>query len=320
MEASASTTHRISLRSLVSRFSGNPVIVKELRSRMRGARAFLLITIYLILLSGLVSAIFFSYISLNSNPTITTDMIQNLGKTIFGVVIGLELCMVCFVAPALTASAISSERERQTYDILRTTLLSERAFVLGKLGSALTYLVLLLVVAFPLQALAYLLGGVNLEELLISFSMLLVTGLALCSLSIFISSISHRVVGSTVISYVATGMVIFGLPLLIYIVYIIGMGTALSTGSNITAAQQSHVEGILLVVGWLLVSLNPVASAIATEIILYENQSFISIMVPLTNGGSVFILSPWIMYLILLLLFSLAFIWGSIRFVRRRDH
>mgnify|MGYP001061605246 CR=1 FL=1 len=318
MEASARASRRLSLRSLVSRLSENPVIVKEMRSRMRGLRAFLLITIYLLLLSGLVSAIVFSFISLNTRPTITTDQTQDLGKTIFSVVIGLELCMVCFVAPALTASSIAAERERQTYDILRTTLLSARALVLGKLGSAMIYLVLLLVISFPLQAVAYLFGGVNLEELLIAFAILLVTGLALCSMSLFISSITQRVVSSTVISYVATGLIIFGLPILIYTVFILGMNMAF-TSANAPPDQQRLVEIILLVIGWFIVSLNPIATAIVTEIIMLENQSFLSIDVPLSNGVSVLILSPWIMYLIFHLLLSLVFIWRSIRRVRRRE-
>ncbi|MBK8024641.1 MAG: hypothetical protein IPK19_25260 [Chloroflexi bacterium] len=60
----------------------------------------------------------------------------------FGIV-GIELILILFIAPAFTAGAITGERERQTYDLLQTTLLSKATFVIGKLESALGYIVLL---------------------------------------------------------------------------------------------------------------------------------------------------------------------------------
>lgn len=45
-----------------------------------------------------------------------------------------------WIAPALTAPAIARERERGTFDLLRTTLLTERSIILGKLGGCLVQL------------------------------------------------------------------------------------------------------------------------------------------------------------------------------------
>ena len=47
------------------------------------------------------------------------------GKAIFGLIVWLELVMISFTAPALTSGAIALERERQTFDLLKVTLLNK---------------------------------------------------------------------------------------------------------------------------------------------------------------------------------------------------
>ena len=81
-------------------------------------------------------------------------------------VTAVELGLICLLAPALTADLISGERERQTLDLLLVTPLSRRQIVIGKLVAALGSLLLLIVLALPIQALAVLIGGIGLEELL----------------------------------------------------------------------------------------------------------------------------------------------------------
>lgn len=59
-----------------------------------------------------------------------------------------------WIVPALTAATIARERELGTLDLLRTTLLSERSIVLGKLASILLQLwpgILLLILLAPFQ-------------------------------------------------------------------------------------------------------------------------------------------------------------------------
>ena len=164
------------LRLTLNAIRDNPVILKELRSRMRGSRALIIMTVYLTLLSCIVGLVYAGLASSSGTNLGNIILPQVAGKSVFGVVVGIELLMVCFLAPALTAGAIAAERERQTFDLLRTTLLPTRALVLGKLFSAMSFLLLLLVAGFPIQSLAFILGGVSVEEVLVSFLLLLVTG------------------------------------------------------------------------------------------------------------------------------------------------
>ena len=71
---------------------------------------------------------------------------------------------MCFVAPALTATAISSERERGTYDILRVSLITPWQIVRGKLTAPLGYTFLLIFSTLPLLSLPLILGGIEIAE------------------------------------------------------------------------------------------------------------------------------------------------------------
>src|SRR5438876_11937537 len=118
-----------------------PGVLKELRGRMRGMRAFVVLTVYLTLMSGFVTLLYVLNASWMSNPGSAAG--ANIGRLLCAGIVGTELFLVTFIAPTFTAGAISGERERQTYDLLRTTLLPARSLVLGKLVSALSYVFLL---------------------------------------------------------------------------------------------------------------------------------------------------------------------------------
>jgi hypothetical protein len=83
--------------------------------------------------------------------------------TVLGIVVWLLGMALPWIAPALAAATIARERELGTFDVLRTTLLSERAIVLGKLGACLVQLwpgILLLVLLSPFQIIGAMGGSV----------------------------------------------------------------------------------------------------------------------------------------------------------------
>ncbi|MFQ9208670.1 MAG: ABC transporter permease [Clostridium fessum] len=63
--------------------------------------------------------------------------------------------------PALTASSISGERERQTLELMLTTTMEPRDMVLGKLASSLVTMLVLAVSALPVQALVFVYGALR---------------------------------------------------------------------------------------------------------------------------------------------------------------
>jgi ABC-type transport system involved in multi-copper enzyme maturation permease subunit len=299
-------------RPFIGWLKANPVVLKELRSRMRGSRAFWMLTAYLVLLSIGMIVILLGYAA--SERSGAGGFIRPvIGKALFGMAFGLELLTISFIAPALTAGAISSEREQNTIDLLRTTLLSARAMVLGKLFTSLSYLILLLFTALPFQSLAFLFGGIATEEVLISILLLFVTSLAFCSMGLFFSSFLRRTLMSTALSYGCAVLLVFGLPMAL----ILGLVMFGRFFPGLSQDPNSSMIVFLLLIGWILVSVNPIATAILSELLFLQEQALFTFSYPLPEGETLTIISPWISYSFTYLIISFLLIWLSIRMVRR---
>ena len=164
------------------------VSIKELRGRMRGRRAFVVLTVYLLLL-GLFAFAIYVYLKSQAAQVVVsniggvtrdfpgmpfpggqtlgngTALSAGIGHGIFGGLLLLETLLVLVLAPAFTTGAISLEREKQTIDMLVTTPLSTLGMVVGKLFSALVYVLLLIIASIPLASLVFVFGGVGPEDL-----------------------------------------------------------------------------------------------------------------------------------------------------------
>ena len=198
--------------------------VKELRGRMRGRRAFVILTIYLLLLGGFAlmieTLIERSYATGFGNSSAFAS--PAIGQAIFAALLMLMTLQVVFLAPSSTAGAISLEREKQTLELLITTPISSLAIVVGKLLSALVYLFLLILASIPLMAVVFVFGGVAPEDMVYGYLVLVVTALGLGSFGLFCSSLVKRTTASTAIT-------IFGvLALTIGTVFILGFWQAMT--------------------------------------------------------------------------------------------
>ena len=300
-------------------FTLNPVVVKELRGRMRGARAFIVMTIYLVLLSGFVVFLYYLY-SASTASAFSASQRGLVGKFVFGGVVGIELLLVCFIAPAFTVGSISGERERQTYDLLRTTLLPARSLVLGKLASALVYVFLLLFAAVPLQSLAFLLGGVVLEELVLATLLLVACAFLFSAAGVYFSSLMRRTLGATVLTFGFVLISLLALPLLL--IPILAFGSAFSAFGSPSVA----VQAVLLYTGLVLAATNPIATMIVTEVMIMDQASGMWYMsVPLSDpttgivGLTAYIPSPWMLFTVFAFALGAILVLLAIMNVSRRE-
>ena len=286
----------------------NPVTVKELRSRMRGRRAFIVLTVYLLLMSGFITILYLLYASAASQPYGLDP--RQAGKTIFGAVTGIQVLLVVFIGPSFTAGAISGEKERQTYELLRTTLLSANSLVMGKLISALSYVFLLILAAVPLQSIAFLLGGVSLLELLLTQSLILVSAVAFALLGLFFSALMRSTLAASVVTFASALMLTLGLPAAAMVVIPI-VGTML-TGPATTPLT----EVVLVYLGLALATTNLPATIIISEVLLIQEDALL-LTTETIAGYTVYLFSPWTVYLVLYILLSLFLYLGAVRRVRR---
>lgn len=202
----------------------NPIIVKELRSRMRGPRAFITLTVTL-LLTGAVMYGMLQLVSAMSRNYGTTIMSAQVGQVLLAALSFLELVMICAITPAVTAGTISGEREKQTYEMLQATPLSPASLVWGKLVSALSYVFLLLFAAVPLGSVVFIFGGVVARDMLKALAVLMVLAVAFGVLGLFMSALFGRTGRATVASFLVVLVLVF-LPL------VIGFATALVPNST----------------------------------------------------------------------------------------
>ncbi len=297
-------------------FRVNPVMLKELRGRMRGVRAFIVLTIYLGLMSAFTTLLYLVFTASSVQST-GSGAIGAIGRVLFIGLVGIELLLIIFIAPAFTAGAITGERERQTYDLLRTTLLASPSFVIGKLESALGYILLLLFSAIPLQSIAFLFGGVTELELVLSFVVLAITAVTLGTVGIFFSAITPRTLSASVRSYTVALAVTFGIPVLLSFPLLNAfVNTAIGFGSGISTSPL--VETVFIYLGLVLVSLNPVATSLVSQQLLADRQVLGLWTVTLSSDGSTIpMLSPWISFTVFYLVISTVLIVLAVREMRK---
>ncbi|NJL93792.1 MAG: ABC transporter permease subunit, partial [Anaerolineae bacterium] len=270
-------------------FFSNPVILKELRGRMRGPRAFVVLTGYLILVGGFTLLL---YLGMTRVSQVSTDQIDGgeIGRVLFTGVVGIQLFLVTFIAPAFTAGAISGERERQTFDLLRTTLLPASNLVMGKLISALAYVFLLLLSGIPLLSLSFILGGTDVPDILISILVLMVMAIFLGTAGVYFSAATKRTLPASIATYGVALLVVVGLALIAQIV------VALTQTLLDNADLSQDAEWVVLIVRGVFICLNPVATLQVTRDYLVAEQNPWTFTYTFSGGETATIPSPWIAF------------------------
>ncbi|MEO0596625.1 MAG: hypothetical protein AAF126_10975 [Chloroflexota bacterium] len=294
-------------------FHFNAVSVKELRGRMRGVRSFAIITVFLLLMGAFVVLLYLTQVPrLNETDVIITG---NLGQLLFFGVVGVELLLIVFIVPALTAGAITGERERKTYDLLQTTLLSAPAFIVGKMESALGYIVLLLLSAIPLQSVAFLFGGISQTEVIVTFILLMATALLLGALGMFFSALTDKTMASTVRVYTVAIVIVFGLPLVSLLFFQGAFANAVNEiGVQAPSAAQ---EATLIYSDMIWSSLNPITSAFYTQQMITAQQEIFLLDVELQNNTFIPVVAPWIITTILYIAGTAFLLLLAVRRMRR---
>jgi ABC-type transport system involved in multi-copper enzyme maturation permease subunit len=202
------------------------IMVKELRGRMRGRRAFVILTVHVLLLAAFAwmferinEESIASYGSYGGQATYAS---ASVGRGVFLGLLMLQTLMVAVLAPAATAGAISSEREHQTLELLTVTPISSLAIVLGKLLSALAWVFVLVLASIPVTALVFVFGGVAPDDVVRGYAVLFATVIGLGSIGIFFSALTRRTGASTGLTFVAT----LGLTIGTFFVFVFLSSTA----------------------------------------------------------------------------------------------
>lgn len=186
----------------------NPIIVKELRARMRGGRVYLILSGYLLGLSAVCYGVLriFQGQAFNGMAIVSA----HVGQGLFAALALAMTLLITFLTPALTAGAISGEREQLTYDLLIATPLRPGRILSGKLIAALWYVLLLMFAVVPLGSVVLIFGGVAPRDLLKALLLLLLTALATGMLGLLCSAIARRTLRATIMAYLIIMAIVVG--------------------------------------------------------------------------------------------------------------
>jgi len=182
------------------------IMVKELRSRMRGRRAFIVLTLYLAVLALITYGVYVVVAPVARAAGGGLGIGQAnasafIGQSIFAVLSVFQLILVSMIAPAFTAGQISLEREKQTLDLLMTTPLRPGAIIIGKLLTALAFVVLMIVAAIPICAIVLMYGGASVDDIIRQQVVLLAVAVGFGAVGIFASALMQRTQAATVVAY-----------------------------------------------------------------------------------------------------------------------
>ncbi|MCA1595919.1 MAG: hypothetical protein LC772_05800, partial [Chloroflexi bacterium] len=183
-------------RSGVLEILRNPVLAQEMRSRMRGARAYWILLAYLTAVTVVLGIAACTATSQASGSGFAAD-----GSPLLGPLIAVQAALLALIAPAVTCGAVTLEREHQRYDLLAVTRLDAATMLAGKLAAALAFLLLCLLSSMPLAFAAASYGSVSPADILSAYFLLAIEALVLGTVGLFWSTATRSTIVSTALTY-----------------------------------------------------------------------------------------------------------------------
>ncbi|MBI3735592.1 hypothetical protein HY256_03655 [Candidatus Sumerlaeota bacterium] len=217
----------------------NPLLVREIRRRMRGKLFSWSLIAYVLALGGVSCVIMFgSYPAVSMAHVSLREMSQQVGKigeTLYWGMCFVEGFIALFIAPMLTAGLATQEKEKDTFDFLRVTTLHARTFVSGCLLTTASFLLLIFSCTLPILGLTFIFGGVSMAQIL-SFNVLIfLAAMAISAWGVFNST-----------SYQRSRAVHGSLVVILFIAFYFGQRIATLFTTRIMAPFSSAVGGTWL--------------------------------------------------------------------------
>ena len=178
----------------------NPIVKKDLKVISRSMKIAWGVFIYEMVLALIFFFAIYIIFDAASSYGYTSDYQDFMA--LFPVIAGAEFCIIALIMPIITASAISGEKEKQTFDLLMTTVMTPRAIVRGKVESAVIRMMVFIVGSIPLMALSFTIGGLEWWNLLVTMIAFLVFAILTGSIGIFASTLTKKSITAIILTYV----------------------------------------------------------------------------------------------------------------------
>lgn len=198
-------------RTLSSRLKNaryeNPVVTKELRSRMRGARAHQIMLAYVLIMGICLFCVYYSqWTNMSGSADPQRWFRARLGFQMFSSLTWLQAILIGLIAPSLTSGCITIEKEQQTIEMLSLTTLSARNIIVGKLMSGFLFVLMLLACSLPLAGMCLMFGSISPAEIIVTYLILAAWAFLFSSIGVFYSSQFKKTAAASLAAFGTVGI------------------------------------------------------------------------------------------------------------------
>lgn len=183
-------------------YFGNAAATRDQRIQLRGSKAAVLFTVYLVLMAFVLAL---AYDSALGRADASLASAQNNLQTFYYTTLSCLGAVITVVAPAVGAFAVVTEKQRRSLDLVFSAPVEPKYYLVGKLISAYRYVWLLLILALPFCAVSVTLGGATWTQLFITFLLFSLYGLVCVAFGLVFSTMCARPIPALCWTYVAIG-------------------------------------------------------------------------------------------------------------------
>lgn len=176
----------------------NPIIKRDVRVQSRSMKICWGVFAYELVLA---LVFFLAMTIIRQNSMYSTANLYSSLVVLYPVLSVAQLVILGLIVPVRTASAISGEKERQTFDIMMTTGMTPFSIIMGKVMTAILQSMFFVVASMPVMALSFVVGGMSWSYLFWFIAVALLMSFFAASIGILCSSLCKRSVGAVIMSY-----------------------------------------------------------------------------------------------------------------------
>lgn len=219
----------------------NPIVKKDVKVQSRSMKICFGVFAYELILA---LVFFLAMFVIEENNIYSNGNIYGELVALYPVLGITQIGILGVIVPVRTASSISGERERQTFDIMMTTGMTPFSVIAGKVMTAIVQSMLFVAASLPIMALTFVVGGVPWSYLIYFFAIALLASFFSASIGILCSSLCKKSVSAVIMSYGFYLLFFVGtfLPAILYGVY----STNLFYANSVLSTGYSYGENIYL--------------------------------------------------------------------------
>lgn len=275
----------------------NPILERELKTRMRTWKTSILLTVFLGLIAGILTLFFLANSASSAfgaygfDPSIISTIYDFLAMTL--------IIMLMIIIPVFTATAISGERERQTLELMLCTDFSPWKIVFGKMSAALFFVLLMIITAMPFMGITLLFGGISILDIMKLVLYYMAASIMLASIGMFATTHFKKNITAIIMSYVILGTMMLAPAFVMFAAAMIDQYSRMNSTGVMSFFEKYTYEIVVMLFGG-----NP-----AFGVTSLMNNDIFDLRYMVGNSGTWLSQTPvWIVSVIYFALFTTLFI------------